>query len=76
MIRKPLKMFGLVCAAVFALSTMAEAAPKKVLHHRARHSTRVSASRAIAANKAIHRKKARKVAARSAVHHRASTKPR
>jgi hypothetical protein len=75
MIRKPLKMFGLVCAAVFALSTMAEAAPKKVLHHRVRHSTRVSASRAIAAKKAIHRKKSRTVAKR-AVHHRASTKPR
>ena len=38
MIRQPLKMFALACAAVFAFGTMAEAAPKKVLHHRAKHS--------------------------------------
>ena len=77
MIRQPLKMFALACAAVFAFGTMAEAAPRKVLHHRAKHSARVSSSTsAIAAKKAAHRRRARKAARPVVHHHRPSTKPR
>jgi hypothetical protein len=42
MIRKTITTLLFVIATVFTLATMAEAAPKKTVHHRARHSSRVS----------------------------------
>jgi hypothetical protein len=76
MIRRTLKLFALSCVAVFALGSMAEAAPKKVLHRRAKHSARVSSSGSVVTSrKAIHRKhtvrKSRRV-----VHRHPTTKPR
>ena len=44
MIRRTMKMMLVALVAIFTLGSMAEAAPKKVVKHRARHSTRVSAS--------------------------------
>ena len=40
--RKTLKMMVAVLLAVFTLASMAEAAPKKAVRHRPRHSSRVS----------------------------------
>src|SRR5437762_10547436 len=44
MIRKTMKMLLVAMVAVCTLGSMAEAAPKKVVRHRAKHSTRVSSS--------------------------------
>jgi hypothetical protein len=78
MIRQPLKIFALACVAVFALGTMAEAAPKKVLHHRARHSARVSAGSATTMRKNTHRKRVthQSSSSKRTVHRRPTTKPR
>jgi len=40
--RKTMKMLLVALVAVFAVSSMAEAAPKKVVRHRTKHSSRVS----------------------------------
>ena len=40
--RKLFAMMAAVLVAVFTLASTAEAAPKKVVHHRPRHSSRVS----------------------------------
>jgi len=42
MIRKTLKMLLVALVAAFALGATAEAAPRKIVHPRARHSSRVS----------------------------------
>jgi hypothetical protein len=53
MIRKTMKMLLVAMVAVCTLGSMAEAAPKKAVRHRAKHSTRVSSStEASAAGKA------------------------
>ena len=44
--RNTLKMLLVALVAVFAVSSMAEAAPKKVVRHRTRHSSRVSSGAA------------------------------
>ena len=44
MLRKTMKMLLVAMVAVCTLGSMAEAAPKKVVRHRAKHSTRVSSS--------------------------------
>ena len=44
MIRKTMKMLLIALVAVFTVSSMAEAAPKTIVRHRARHSSRVSSS--------------------------------
>jgi hypothetical protein len=72
MIRKLLRTLVLALAAVATVTTMAEAATKRVVHHRTRHSTRVSAGTT----------SARKNTAHHRAHHSAkrknspSTKPR
>jgi hypothetical protein len=81
MIRKTLKTMLVALAAVFTLATMAEAAPKKVVHHRARHSTRVSSGSATTAKKHTTRKKTTRSASkstkkRSTAKRTPSTKPR
>jgi hypothetical protein len=43
LMRKTLEMMVAVLLAVFTLASMAEAAPKKAVRHRPRHSSRVSA---------------------------------
>ena len=60
MIRKTLKTLLVALIATFALSTMAEAAaPKKVVRHRAKHSSRVSSGgTAVAGKKPAAKKKA------------------
>ena len=45
MIRKTMKMLVVALVTMLVLGSMAEAAPKRVVKHRTRHSTRVSASR-------------------------------
>ena len=43
MMQKTMKLLLVAIVAVLTLGSLAEAAPKKVLRHRARHSTRVAA---------------------------------
>jgi hypothetical protein len=77
--RKALKIFALASVAVLALGTLAEAAPKKVLHHRARQSARVSAGSVATMHKATHRKRVirkKTSASRRTVHRHPTTKPR
>jgi hypothetical protein len=78
MIRKTLRALALAGIAVFALGTMAEAAPKKVLHHRAKHSARVSAGSITPMRKAKHRKRVthRTSSSKRTVHRQPTTKPR
>ena len=56
MIRKTLKTLLVGLLAVFTLGSMAEAAPKKVVRHRPRHSTRVAAGATTAVRKRTPRK--------------------
>jgi hypothetical protein len=49
--RKTLEMMVAVLLAVFTLASMAEAAPKKAVRHRPRHSSRVSVSSPAASRK-------------------------
>jgi hypothetical protein len=51
MIRKSMKMWLCALLAAFTLSSIAEAAPKKALRHRTKHSSRVSSSGAATAGK-------------------------
>ena len=44
MIRSSLKLLVVALVATFALASSVEAAPRKTVRHRAKHSTRVSAS--------------------------------
>jgi hypothetical protein len=77
MIRTALRVFLLATVAIFAVGTMAEAAPKKVLHHRARHSARVSTGSAASARRASHKKHVtHHTSSSKVVRHRPSTKPR
>lgn len=46
MLRKTMKMLVVALVAAFALSSMAEAAPKKTLRHRTKHSSRVASGAA------------------------------
>jgi hypothetical protein len=58
MIRKSMKMLLCALLAAFALSSIAEAAPKKALRHRPKHSSRVvSGSAAATATKPAAKKK-------------------
>ena len=49
MIRKSMKMLLCALLAAFTLSSIAEAAPKKVLRHRTKHSSRVASGSGSAA---------------------------
>ena len=53
MTRERLKTLLLVLLAVFTLGSIAEAAPKRVVRHRPRHSTRVAAGTTSAVKKTI-----------------------
>ena len=64
MVRKTMKMLAMALVAAFALSSMAEAAPKKT-RHRAKHSSRVAFGAAAAAVKKPAGKKKRATSARS-----------
>ena len=46
MVRKTMKMVVVALIAAFALSSMAEAAPKKTVRHRVKHSSRVASGAA------------------------------
>ena len=51
MIRKSMKMLLCAVLAAFTLSSVAEAAPKKVLRHRTKHSSRVASGGAVTPDK-------------------------
>ena len=57
MTRKTLKTMLAVLLAVFTLGSLAEAAPKKAVRHRPRHTTRVAAGATTAVKKRTPRKK-------------------
>ena len=57
MIRKSMKMLLCVLLAAFTLSSIAEAAPKKALRHRTKHSSRVASGSAATTDKAPATKK-------------------
>jgi hypothetical protein len=72
MIRKLLKTTVVALAAVLTMATLSDAAPRRVVHHRVRHSTRVTSRASTRARKKVvrHRRVHR------VVKHRATTKPR
>jgi len=74
MIRRLLKTMVVALTALMTVATMAEAAPKRVVHHRTRHSTRVSSgSAATARKKTVHRRARRPTTKRKTT---PTTKPR
>jgi hypothetical protein len=82
MIRRTIRMVALALVAVFGFGAMADAAPKKAVHHRARHSTRV-ASRPAASEatkktplKRRTASKKRTAAKKTSASRRPATKPR
>ena len=81
MIRRTMKMLLVALVAVCTLGSMAEAAPKKPVRHRAKHSTRVSSSTtpsaaAKAARKATTKRRAASHSTATARHKPTTTKPR
>jgi hypothetical protein len=81
MIRKTMKMLFVALAAVCTLGSIAEAAPKKAVRHRAKHSTRVSSSTTEsdapkADKKATTRRRATSQSPAAARHKPTTTKPR
>jgi hypothetical protein len=80
MIRKTMKMLLVALVAVCTLGSMAEAAPKKTVRHRAKHSTRVSSGTepstpAKASGKATTKRRAARHSTATA-RHKTTTKPR
>jgi hypothetical protein len=73
MVRKTMKMLVVALVAAFALSSMAEAAPKRTVRHRAKHSSRVSAGAAVTAVKKPAKKKKRTAASASRARAQANT---
>ena len=81
MIRQTMKMLLVALLASFALSSVAEAAPKKAVRHRAKHSSRVSSgtTTTTTGKKPSTKKKraaAKKPAVRTAAKRKPTTKPR
>jgi hypothetical protein len=75
MVGKTMKMLVAVLIAAFALSTMAEAAPKKT-RHRAKHSSRVASGAAATSGKApAAKKKAPAARSRTRAHAKSAQKP-
>jgi hypothetical protein len=79
MIRKAMNMLLVAVVAVCFLGSMAEAAPKKTVRHRAKHSTRVSSGTepstpAKASRKATTKRRAAHHS--TAARHKTTTKPR
>ena len=82
MIRHTMKMLVLALLASFALSSFAEAAPKKAVRHRPKHSSRVTSgsTTATTAKKSSSKKKrtaapARKSTAKTHAKRKPTTKP-
>ena len=73
MIRKTMKMLLVALVAAFALGATAEAAPRKVLRARARHSSRVSSGNSATATRHPAKKRSAAAAARRRARARAST---
>jgi hypothetical protein len=81
MIRKAMKMLLVALVAACALGSMAEAAPKKAVRHRAKHSTRVSSGTTEsdipkADKKATPKRRATSPSPAAARHKPTTTKPR
>jgi hypothetical protein len=83
MIRHTMKMLLVALLASFALSSVAEAAPRKVVRHRTKHSSRVSSGSTAAptVKKPSPKKKrtalsAKKPAVRTSAKRKPTTKPR
>jgi hypothetical protein len=83
MIRRTMKMLLVALLASFALSSIAEAAPKKVVRHRTKHSSRVSSgsTATTTVKKPATKKKrtaasAKKPAVRTPAKRKPTTKPR
>jgi hypothetical protein len=79
--RLSLRLLLVAIAAVFVFGSLAEAAPRKVVHHRARHSTRVTSSASTRSKHRVRTKKKRRTrtsasSSRASKSHRPSTKPR
>lgn len=73
--RHTMKMLLVALVAVFAVSSMAEAAPKKVVRHRTKHSSRVSAGAAATSGKAAVTRRKPAPAAKSTTAPHASATP-
>ena len=82
MIRRTIRMVVLALVAVFGFGAIADAAPKKAVHHRARHSTRVASRPAASAGttKTPQKRRAtpkkRTSARKTSASRRPATKPR
>jgi hypothetical protein len=61
MMRKMLRAVLVSLVALFTVAAMAEAAPKRVVHHRARHSSRVASGRVVKKHVTVVRRHGRKV---------------
>jgi hypothetical protein len=85
--RKTIKMLLVAIVASFAIASMAEAAPKKAVRHRTKHSSRVSSGaaattvnqstpkkRTTAASKAKRRAQARKATAKKSTARKSTAK--
>jgi hypothetical protein len=75
MIRKTTRILAVLIVTLFALGTIAEAAPKKVVHHRAKHVTR-SASGSTARTAKRTKSTVRKSTTRRTATKKTTTKPR
>ena len=78
MTRRTVQQFLLAAVAVLSLGSMAEAAgPKKVVHHRPKHSTRVASGESTAKKRAAQAAKSRSAAKKSTpARRKPTTKPR
>ena len=73
--RRTLSMLLVTIVAVFAVSSMAEAAPRKVVRHRTKHSSRVSAGAVATSGRAAVTRRQPAPAAKSRSARRASATP-
>jgi len=76
MTRSTIKTVFLVLLAVFTLSSIGEAAPKKIVRHRVRHSHRVTVARKPAVKKSQAKRIARAATTKRIVKQKRTTKPR
>jgi hypothetical protein len=76
MTRKTIKTVFLVLLAVLTLSSISEAAPRKTVRHRVRHSQRVTPAKKPAIRKSQTTRAAPATTTKRIVKHKTTTKPR
>ena len=80
MFRKTLTTIVLALVAAFTIASIADAAPRRVIHHRTRHSSRLSSSHSSSKTKRgkTHHstRRAKKSARKSVRSHKPTTRPR